>query len=184
MGIGNPYRSDSQAINTPTELLYNDSTIALDPTSGEVKWYMQGVPNDFYDWDMQISPVYSEETGKPIVLDAGKMGYVYAMDPKSGELLWKTAVGKHNGHDEDGKLALEGKYQPPAYPYKVYPGILGGVETNMAVDEGVAYVVTVNSYQERTEPNSFIGGGQELSESGGAIAAIEVATGKKQTAGV
>jgi outer membrane protein assembly factor BamB/mono/diheme cytochrome c family protein len=179
MGIGNPYRTDNQAIKTPTELLYNDSTIALDPESGEVKWYMQGVPNDFYDWDMQISPVFSEETGRDIVLDAGKMGYVYAIDPKGGELLWKTAVGTHNGHDEDGKLALEGKYHPTHYPYKVYPGALGGVETNMAVDEGVAYVVTVNSYQERPDPNTTLGGGQSLEESDGDIAAIEVATGKK-----
>jgi outer membrane protein assembly factor BamB/mono/diheme cytochrome c family protein len=179
MGIGNPYRTDNQAINTPTELLYNDSTIALNPESGEVKWYMQGVPNDFYDWDMQISPVFSEETGRDIVLDAGKMGYVYAIDPKGGELLWKTAVGTHNGHDEDGKLALEGKYHPTHYPYKVYPGTLGGVETNMAVDEGVAYVVTVNSYQERPDPNTTLGGGQSLEESDGDVAAIEVATGKK-----
>jgi outer membrane protein assembly factor BamB/mono/diheme cytochrome c family protein len=179
LGIGNPYRSDNQAIDTPTELLYNDSTIALDPQSGEVKWYMQGVPNDFYDWDMQISPVYSEETGKPIVLDAGKMGQVYAMGPQSGELLWQTPVGTHNGHDEDGRLALEGKYHPAGYPYKVYPGVFGGVETNMAVDEGVAYVVTVNSYQERKDPSSFIGGAQSFESSGGAIAAIEVASGKK-----
>ncbi len=179
MGIGNPYRSDDQAIKHATELLYNDSTIALDPGSGEVKWYMQGVPNDFYDWDMQISPVFSEEAGRPIVLDAGKMGYVYAMDPKGGELLWKTPVGIHNGHDEDGKLALEGKYHPSSYPYKVYPGTLGGVETNMAVDEGVAYVVTVNSYQERPDPNTSLGGGQSLEESGGDIVAIEVETGKK-----
>jgi outer membrane protein assembly factor BamB/mono/diheme cytochrome c family protein len=179
MGIGNPYRSDDQAINHATELLYNDSTIALDPNSGKVKWYMQGVPNDFYDWDMQISPVFSEETGKPIVLDGGKMGYVYAIDPKSGELLWKTPVGIHNGHDEDGKLALEGKYHPSSYPYKVYPGTLGGIETNMALDEGVAYVVTVNSYQERPDPKTSLGGGQSLEESSGAIVAIEVASGKK-----
>ncbi|MGD9735723.1 MAG: PQQ-binding-like beta-propeller repeat protein [Solirubrobacterales bacterium] len=178
-GIGNPYRTDEQAIETPTELLYNDSTIAVDPESGRVEWYMQGVPNDFYDWDMQISPVYSEETGKDIVLDAGKMGFVYAMDPNSGELLWKTPVGTHNGHDEDGQLALEGKYHPTTYPYKVYPGTLGGVETNMAVDEGVAYVVTVNSYQERPDPNTTLGGGQSLEDSDGDIVAIDVASGEK-----
>jgi outer membrane protein assembly factor BamB/cytochrome c5 len=178
-GIGNPYRTDDQAINTPTELLYNDSTIAVDPESGKVKWYYQGVPNDFYDWDMQISPVYVEEDGHDIVLDAGKMGYVYAMDAESGALLWKTPVGKHNGHDEDGKLALEGKYHPTKYPYKVYPGDLGGVETNMAESEGVAYVPIVNSYQERPDPNTTLGGGQSLDESTGAMAAVEVSTGEK-----
>ena len=178
-GIGNPYRTDNQAIKTPTPLLYNDSTIALDPENGEVKWYMQGVPNDFYDWDMQISPVYVDEGGETTVLDAGKMGYVYSMDATSGKLNWKTAVGTHNGHDNDGKLALEGKYHPAKYPYKVYPGTLGGVETNMAVEEGVAYVVTVNSYQERPDPNTTLGGGQSLEESDGEMTAIEVATGKK-----
>jgi outer membrane protein assembly factor BamB/mono/diheme cytochrome c family protein len=177
-GIGNPYRTDNQAIKTPTELLYNDSTIALDPESGKVKWYYQGVPNDFYDWDMQISPIYVEEDGKDIVLDAGKMGYVYAMDAESGKLLWKTPVGIHNGHDEDGKLALEGKYHPTKYPYKVYPGILGGVETNMAESEGVAYVPIVNSYQERPDPNTTLGGGQSLDKSTGAMAAVEVSTGE------
>jgi outer membrane protein assembly factor BamB/mono/diheme cytochrome c family protein len=178
-GIGNPYRTDDQAIKTPTELLYNDSTIALDPETGKVKWYYQGVPNDFYDWDMQISPVYVEEDGDDIVLDAGKMGYVYAMDAGSGKLLWKTPVGIHNGHDEDGKLALEGKYHPTKYPYKVYPGTLGGVETNMAESEGVAYVPVVNSYQERPDPSTTLGGGQSLDESTGAMAAIEVSTGEK-----
>jgi outer membrane protein assembly factor BamB/cytochrome c5 len=178
-GIGSPYRTDDQAINTPTELLYNDSTIAVDPESGKVKWYYQGVPNDFYDWDMQISPVYVEEDGHNIVLDAGKMGYVYAMDAESGTLLWKTPVGKHNGHDEDGKLALEGKYHPTKYPYKVYPGDLGGVETNMAESEGVAYVPIVNSYQERPNPTTTLGGGQSLNESTGAMAAVEVSTGAK-----
>jgi outer membrane protein assembly factor BamB len=177
-GIGNPYRSDNQAIKTPTELLYNDSTIALDPETGKVKWYMQGVPNDFYDWDMQLSPVYVEEDGKSIVLDAGKMGDVYAMDAESGELLWKTPVGKHNGHDEDGKLALEGKYHPKKYPYKVYPGMFGGVETNMAVSEGVAYLPIVDSYQERPDPDTALGGGQSLDQSTGAMAAVEISTGK------
>jgi outer membrane protein assembly factor BamB/mono/diheme cytochrome c family protein len=177
-GIGNPYRSDDQAIKTPTELLYDDSTIALDPETGKVKWYYQGVPNDFYDWDMQISPVYVEEDGKDIVLDAGKMGYVYAMDAEGGDLLWKTPVGTHNGHDEDGKLALEGKYHPKKYPYNVYPGTLGGVETNMAAADGVAYVVTVNSYQERPDASTSLGGGQSLEESDGDMAAIDISTGK------
>ena len=37
------------------------------------------------------------------------MGYVYAFDRDSGKLLWKTPVGKHNGHDDDHELALQGK---------------------------------------------------------------------------
>jgi outer membrane protein assembly factor BamB/mono/diheme cytochrome c family protein len=180
-GIGNPYRSDNQAINTPTELLYNDSTIALDPESGKVDWYFQAVPNDFYDWDMQISPIFAEVGGKEMVLDAGKMGEVFEMEAGTGKLIWRTPVGKHNGHNEDGKLALEGEYKPEKYPYKVYPGIYGGVETNMAysAEDEIAYAATVNSYQERATPEEpLAAGGQEFEESTGDMAAIDVKTGK------
>ncbi len=72
-GLANPYRSIKQATTQPRIQLYNDSTVALDPATGKVKWYYQAIPNDFYDWDMQISPIYSEENGQKVVIDAGKM---------------------------------------------------------------------------------------------------------------
>jgi outer membrane protein assembly factor BamB/mono/diheme cytochrome c family protein len=180
-GIGNPYRTDDQAIEHATHLLYNDSTIALDPETGKVNWYFQAVPNDFYDWDMQISPVFAKVGGKEMILDAGKMGEVFGMEAGSGELLWRTKVGTHNGHNEDGLKALKGEYKPEKYPYKVYPGDLGGVETNMAYSEEdeVAYTATVNSYQERPDAETTLGGGQELTEGNGDMTAIDVKTGAK-----
>ena len=122
-------------------MLYNDSTVALDANTGKLKWYYQGVPNDFYDWDMQIAPMYtaSGPGGQPTVIDAGKMGYVYAMNANTGKLDWKTPVGKHNGHDNDGQLGLEHKLHLKV-PFKVCPGRLGGVETEMAMAHGVIYV--------------------------------------------
>ena len=58
-------------------------------------------------------------------------------------MLWKTAVGIHNGHDHDDQLALEGKLRLKT-PYTLYSGEVGGVETNMAAADGVAYVPVVN----------------------------------------
>jgi outer membrane protein assembly factor BamB/cytochrome c5 len=175
-GIANPYRSIETAIKEPTELLYNNSTVSLDQESGELNWFYQGVPNDFHDWDMQISPIYVEETASPMVIDGGKMGYVYAMDPESGELLWKTAVGKHNGHDEDGPLAMEGKFKKPKLPYTYWPGALGGIETNMAVAEGMAFVPinnTPSTFKKYDEPIASLG-----TEGTGEILAIDLETGK------
>ena len=63
-GLANPYRSIDQATEHPTNLLYNNSTVALTP-GGSLKWYFQAVPNDFHDWDMQISPIYRRATGSP-----------------------------------------------------------------------------------------------------------------------
>ncbi|HEX5195353.1 MAG TPA: hypothetical protein VFW09_21355 [Solirubrobacteraceae bacterium] len=63
------------AINHPTKLLYNDSTVALDANTGKLKWYMQAILNDFHDWDMQIGSMYTDNgpNGQPTVIDAGKM---------------------------------------------------------------------------------------------------------------
>jgi glucose dehydrogenase/cytochrome c5 len=175
-GLANPYRSIETAIKEPTKLLYNDSTVALDQETGKLKWYMQGVPNDFHDWDMQLSPIYVKETASPMVIDSGKMGIVYAMEAKTGKLLWKTPVGKHNGHDNDGLLALEGKLKKPKLPYTYYPGALGGVETNMAVAEGMAFVPINNApstFKTYTEPLA------SLDTNGtGEMVAIDLETGK------
>jgi outer membrane protein assembly factor BamB len=141
-GIGNPYQSAEEAIKNPTKFLYNDSTVALDPDSGALKWYYQGITDDFHDWDMQLSPIYVPEgaNGDPTVLDSGKMGIVYAMDAKTGKLDWKTPLGSRNGTDEDSRLAFEHKLHINAKePYVYEPGTYGGVENNMAYDEGVVY---------------------------------------------
>jgi outer membrane protein assembly factor BamB len=88
------------------------------------------------------------------VLAAGKGGFVFAFDAASGQLLWKTAVGIHNGHDNDDQRALEGTLQLTT-PYTLYPGEIGGVETNMATADGMVYVPIVNvptTYTSATAP--------------------------------
>jgi alcohol dehydrogenase (cytochrome c) len=144
-GITNPYRSLDQATKTPNDVLYNNSMVALNENSGKLKWYHQGVSNDFYDWDVQIGPMYaaSGPGGQPTVVDAGKMGIVYAMNATTGKLDWKTPVGLHNGHDNDGRLAQQHKLHVKL-PYKWCPGFYGGVETQMAMAGNVVYVPANN----------------------------------------
>lgn len=179
-GIANPYRSIETAIKEPTELLYNNSTVSLDQETGKLNWHFQSPQglNDFHDWDMQVSPIYVEETSEPMVLDAGKMGYVYSMNPKTGKLNWETPVGMHNGHDLDSKLAFEGKFKKPKLPYKYYPGLLGGVETNMAVAEGMAFVA-INDLPSVFKTYDESIASQEPPSSGkGELVALDLETGK------
>jgi len=115
--------------------------------------------------------------GHPIVLAAGKGGFVFAFDPSSGTLMWKTAVGIHNGHDRDDQLALDGKLQLMT-PYTLYPGEAGGVETNMAAADGVVYVPVVDlpsSYASATERVGKATFGQGTGE----MVAIDLATGQQ-----
>jgi outer membrane protein assembly factor BamB len=179
-GIANPYRSIETAIKEPTELLYNNNTVSLDQETGKLNWNFQSKQgiNDFHDWDMQVAPIYVEETKEPMVIDAGKMGYVYSMNPETGKLNWETSVGMHNGKDLDSLHAFEGKFKKPKLPYKYYPGLLGGVETDMAVAEGMAFVA-INDlpsvFKSYEEPIAS----QEPPSSGkGELLAIDLETGK------
>jgi outer membrane protein assembly factor BamB len=176
-GIGNPYLSQQEAQATPSRELYTDSIVKLSQATGKLEWYYQAFPDDFHDWDLQISPIYITVAGRPVVLAAGKGGYVFAVDPASGTLLWKTAVGIHNGHDHDGQLALEGKLHLKT-PYTLYPGIAGGVETNMAAADGVVYVPVVNLPATYTSVTVRVGRAN-FALASGEMVAIALATGKQ-----
>jgi outer membrane protein assembly factor BamB len=176
-GIGNPYLSQREAQATPSHELYTDSIIKLDQATGKIEWYYQAFPNDFHDWDLQVSPIYTAAAGHAVVLAAGKGGFVFAFDPANGNLMWRTAVGIHNGHDQDDQLALDGKLQLTT-PYLLYPGEAGGVETNMAVADGVAYVPVVDlpsSYANATQRV----GRANFAQGTGEMVAIDIATGRQ-----
>jgi alcohol dehydrogenase (cytochrome c) len=140
-GIGNPYQRLATAIAHPARQLYTDSDVNLTAATGKLRWYYQGVPNDFMDWDMQTSPIAATAGGVPVVIGSGKMGYVYEMNATTGKLLWKTPVGIHNGNDHDGLRALDHESKLKA-PFTVEPGSIGGVLSNLALAGGTVYVVT------------------------------------------
>jgi outer membrane protein assembly factor BamB/cytochrome c5 len=175
-GLGNMYQPEAVAVERPGRRLYTDSTVALDGRTGKLKWYFQPVLDDFHDWDMQLSPIYAKTGGHALIVDAGKMGYVYAMDAATGKLVWKTRVGVHNGHDQDGTLALRHRLPKLRYPLTVEPGIVGGVETNMAVADGVVYVPVANLASVWQKPSTGLGSAN-FGAGAGEMLALDLATG-------
>jgi alcohol dehydrogenase (cytochrome c) len=142
-GIGNPYQTAAAGIAHPAALLYTDSDVNLNAGTGKLRWYYQGVTNDFKDYDMQTSPISAHIGGVSVVIGSGKMGYVYEMNATTGKLIWKAPVGAHNGHDDDSLLALEHRSTIKA-PLTILPGSFGGVLTNLAVADDSIYVATLD----------------------------------------
>ena len=162
----------------PGPNLYTDSITKLDHTTGKMVWNYQLTPHDINDWDMQNSPVLTKANGKNVVIDAGKAGIVVAVDQGTGKLLWKTPVGKHNGHDHDGLLTLAQAKKKLKFPYVVYPGILGGVESQLSSDGTNVYVAVNNlssTYTNNLEAGIKLG---DFTKGTGDIVALNVATGK------
>jgi outer membrane protein assembly factor BamB len=135
-------------------------------------WYYQATPHDVNDWDLQDPPILVKVGGKEMVVGAGKSGIVVAVDADSGKLLWKRPVGLHNGHDDIGKEAMEGKY--PKLPVTILPGSLGGVIAPMSTDGKSVFVPVVNG-------SLTLNSQTEKSEGGpgnGELVALDLASGK------
>jgi outer membrane protein assembly factor BamB len=153
--------------------LYTDSIVKLNARTGKLEWYYQLTPHDLYDWDLQDPPMLTRIGGRQVVIDAGKAGIVIALDADTGKLLWKRAVGIHNGHDNDSLYAMKGEYSKLKLPETVYPGRIGGVIAPMATNGATVFVPVVNVAQTIT-PTLEV---QEPGPDGGELVALDVATG-------
>jgi len=166
------------ASSRPGANLYTNSIVKLSGRSGRVMWYQQELPHDMYDWDLQNSPILTTVRGRPIVVASGKTGYVYMYDRTSGQRLWKTPVGRHNGHDDDNLLAMAGRFDLlPEMPFELYPGGLGGVPAPGAVDGDTVYVAVNNLsaiWTSQLPPPIF----PPFSAGTGEVVAIDLATGR------
>ncbi len=176
-GIGNPgpwpgTKDFPNGTSRPGPNLYTSSLIALDQKSGNLKWYNQIAPHDLFDYDFQASPILANLSvdGKmtDVVIGAGKMGKVVAMDRNTGKTLWSTPVGIHM-NDNLTKL--------PAGVTSVSPSPLGGVETMMAYAQGVVYVPVVDMTVQYT-PSGFVATSFNLGVGRGELVAIDASTGK------
>jgi len=158
----------------PGKNLYTDSLIKMDAKTGKMDWYYQQTPHDINDWDFQNPPILTEVDGTEAVIGAGKSGFVVALDRDSGKVLWKKAVGKHNGNDDIGLETMNGAM--PTKPVTLSPGSLGGVISPMATDGSLVFVPVIES-------SLTILPSQEKEEGGslaGELVALDVDTGKVQ----
>jgi outer membrane protein assembly factor BamB len=141
-------------------------------------WHYQLIPHDIHDWDLNNQAEITQANGKEIIVSAGKGGIAIANDAKTGKLLWKTPIGKHNGHDNDGLLTIHsatghGKVKEP--PYSMLPAVIGGVETPYATDGSTTYFAD-NIYPSQMLSQTKIG---TIPVNGpGQMVAIDQATGK------
>jgi glucose dehydrogenase len=175
--IGNPApwpgtKEFPNGTSRPGPNLYTNSIVALNQADGKLLWYNQVLPHDLYDYDLQISPILAtldiNGAKTDIVIAAGKMGKVYAIDRNTTKTLWETAVGTHQ-NDTLKEL--------PEGTTKVSPGPLGGVETSMAYSDGIIYVPVINMVVEYT-PSEFVLSSFSFAGATGELVAIDAATGK------
>jgi alcohol dehydrogenase (cytochrome c) len=82
------------------DALYTDSTLAMNPATGEIVWYHQWLPNDTWDLDYAYEQVLVDidVNGEivPALVVVGKLGIVEAVDRRTGEWLWAVETVYQN----------------------------------------------------------------------------------------
>jgi len=90
---GNP-NPDLDGTHRKGDNLYSDSIVALDVHSGQLKWYYQEVKHDVWDYDAASNVVLFDVhlNGKtvPAAAEAGKVGWVFILDRRTGKLIRKS----------------------------------------------------------------------------------------------
>lgn len=181
IGTGNPAPfpgtpSDPWGKSRPGPNLYTNSMVKLDAKTGKMDWYYQQTPHDLYDWDFQNPPILITAKGRELAIGSGKSGIVTAIDPQTGKPVWSTPVGKHNGHDDDGLLAMRGEYSKLKGGL-IYPGYLGGVIAPPAANDTTVFVPVVNAPITVTDGVGITGA--EGSGPPGELVALDAASGKE-----
>jgi alcohol dehydrogenase (cytochrome c) len=80
--------------------LYTDSTLAIEPKTGKLKWYYQHLPNDSADLDQVFERVLVDipvngQTRKALVT-VGKIGIIDTLDRTNGQFLWSKPTVYQN----------------------------------------------------------------------------------------
>jgi alcohol dehydrogenase (cytochrome c) len=158
--------------------LYSDSVLAIDPDTGEMKWYFQFTPHDVWDYDgnTHLFLVDYQHEGQAIkaVVQANRNGFFYAINRETGEFLRATAYVEQlnwaTSMEPNGRPVVDMTMTPSEEPtVRICPGIAGGMNGSVSgalnPDLGLAYIPVIESCQQmqkgisiHTEGNLFTGG--------------------------
>ena len=101
MGVGQPYPWNAEMNgllpkssdpNVTNDALFTNSTLAIDPNAGELKWYHQYLKTDTLDLDhvyerILVDLPFNGQVRKQVV-ETGKIGITESLDRTTGQWLW------------------------------------------------------------------------------------------------
>jgi len=166
VGAGNPapwntwYRTPKGGNPLEYDNLYTSGQVAVDPSTGEVKWFYQHTPNDAWDFSGNNELVLFEykDGGKTIkaTAHADRNGFFYVVNRSDGKFIrgvpfvdgitWAKGIDEKTGRP----IEVAGQRPPPPEPgqergktIEVSPPFLGGKNWNpmaYSKDTGLFYI--------------------------------------------
>src|SRR5579863_1886009 len=153
-GTSNPapdYVGDSR----PGDDLYTDCVLALNPDTGQLKWYFQFTPHDLYDYDANETPVLVdiEQNGatRRLLVQANRNGFFYILDRSNGQFLhaspFVTKLNWAREVDRSRRPVVSDRI-PSAAGTNICPGIEGATNwfsPSYNPNTGLFYVIALEN---------------------------------------
>ena len=131
--------------------LYTSSTLALDPDTGKIKWWVQSTPEDAWDYDgvneLVLADLKTKQGTLPVYMKADRNGFFYVVNRDSGKIVsaekyvpvtWANRIDTATGRPDEVAAERPG----PNHPAKgICPNLLGGKNWQpMSFDPQTGYV--------------------------------------------
>jgi len=186
----------------PGDNLFSCSVLALDPDTGEMRWYFQYTPHDTHDWDSNQIPVlvdgeFRGQQRKLLAL-ANRNAFFYLLDRTNGEFLLGEPYSYQTwaeGIDETGRPIVIPNTEPTREGNLVWPSLQGATNwfspsynpltQQFFVPNRRMGAVFYKADAEYEPGSPFLGGGEQAldgDDATGAVVALDVMTGQQQWA--
>jgi alcohol dehydrogenase (cytochrome c) len=140
-GVGQPYPWIAEMRGTlpkkegfDNSALYTDSTLAIDPDTGKLKWHYQHLANDSLDLDYAYERILVDipvdGQMRKTVVTAGKLAIVEVLDRTTGKFLWAKETVHQNVVSAIDPKTGEKTLNPEAIPH------IGKTTVNCPADPG------------------------------------------------
>jgi alcohol dehydrogenase (cytochrome c) len=148
--VGNPGPDFDRHVR-PGDNLYTNTTLALDPDTGKLKFYFQYTPNDPYDYDGVNEVILADVDGKKVWLHGDRNGHLYSIDRTTGRCNWVVPLGRVNWVKEFGPncrpvLNPEKDVTYDKVTYDIAPTLDGGKEWHPMSYSPRTHLVYVPTY--------------------------------------
>lgn len=179
--------------------LYASCILAIERSTGKLRWHYQFTPHDLWDWDATQTSVLVDAAwqGRPrtLLIHASRNGFFYVFDRATGERLLSTPFVKHltwaSGIGSDGRPILLPNQEPSPQGTRVCPsqdGATNWFSPSFNPLTGLYYVQTFEKcsiYTTRPQGawqsgRSYLGGSQRIAadpQPQRILRAIDISTG-------
>lgn len=147
-----PWAAPSRGMTVEDAALYTNSTLALNPNTGERRWHFQHIPGETIDMEVGFERILADIDGTSTVLTVGKDGILWKLNRKTGAYIDLLDTMDQTIFDVDrasGSLTYRSDIATAQIgdTYTACPGIYGGHNWQSATYDAARHLLFLPIHQ-------------------------------------